>query len=668
MDPNQHHNALNKDDMLLWYEIKSILGQGGFGITYLAKDTNLDQMVAIKEYLPTEFSTRDASSTVQPISEKHTEIFDWGKQRFMDEAKTLAQFKHSNIVRVQSFFESNNTGYMVMEYEEGTDFSVLIKAGETFNETRLLNIVIPILKGLETVHKNGFIHRDIKPQNIFIRNDGSPVLIDFGSARQAIGGQTRTLTSLVTPGYAPFEQYHEAEGKQGPWTDIYSLGATLYCAITGKPPVESLKRGMARLEHNTDAYLNLTDLKAEKYSEHFLKAIDNALQFREKDRPASVSEWKKMLLGEIAAADAETQLRSPSINQEATEETIAQTEAIEQPTEKLPDDLLDISTGDATEVELPLTHAQKTGEENSRNKKPGLVISIFMVAILIIAAFVVVLMVDGDQPLDAVSEVEHAVNNQAVIEPEADLGTKSDESEKLELERKVEDEKQAAKLARQAEEIRQQEQLKLEKLEAEKAQQAAKISKQKALEQQAVIIKKQKEKKKNEELARQAALMRKKAKEKKLAQQAALKKEQEKKLALQEAEKQAILNLQQQSITQENDSFSGHYISELNTQGYSSFNLKSLFGGKPEFDTRIKESNNKITGTFTGKSVKGGIEGVREGNVIKFDWYMTGGSFGSTDGYGQWVIEDSKKNINGKWGSRHYSISGEWNLTRQSSN
>jgi serine/threonine protein kinase len=130
MDPNQHRNALNKNDMLHWYEIKSILGQGGFGITYLAEDTNLSRLFAIKEYLPAEFSVRDAANTVQPISEKHADVFNWGKKRFLDEARTLAQFEHPNIIRVHSFFENNNTGYMVMEYEEGIDLSDLIKAGE----------------------------------------------------------------------------------------------------------------------------------------------------------------------------------------------------------------------------------------------------------------------------------------------------------------------------------------------------------------------------------------------------------------------------------------------------------------------------------------------------------------------------------------------------------
>ncbi len=298
MDPKKHHNALDPNARLLWYEIKSILGQGGFGITYLAYDTNLKHQVAIKEYLPVEFSTRDASKTVQPISENQTEIYRWGLQRFLEEAQTLARFKHPNIIRVHSFFEHNNTGYIVMDFESGIDLETLIDKGEHFGEQRLLGILLPILDGLAQIHNAGIIHRDIKPANIFIRDDNSPVLLDFGSARHAIGNQTKTITSLVTPGYAPFEQYHQAEGRQGPWTDIYALGATCYCALTGKPPPDALKRGMVQFEHNLDVYLELADIKAGKYSPHLLAAIDCAQRFKERDRPQSISEWQQMLTGE----------------------------------------------------------------------------------------------------------------------------------------------------------------------------------------------------------------------------------------------------------------------------------------------------------------------------------------------------------------------------------
>ena len=331
MDPKKHHNALDPGARLLWYEIKSILGQGGFGITYLAYDTNLKHQVAIKEYLPVEFSTRDASKTVQPISENQTEIYRWGLQRFLEEAQTLARFKHPNIIRVHSFFEHNNTGYIVMDFENGIELETLIDKGEHFGEQRLLGILLPILDGLAQIHNAGIIHRDIKPANIFIRDDNSPVLLDFGSARHAIGNQTKTITSLVTPGYAPFEQYHQAEGRQGPWTDIYALGATCYCAITGKPPPDALKRGMVQFEHNLDVYLELADIKAGKYSPHLLAAIDCAQRFKERDRPQSISEWQQMLTGAKPVPGAQ------AVQQAGTETPPSQKPSAKAPPERARD-------------------------------------------------------------------------------------------------------------------------------------------------------------------------------------------------------------------------------------------------------------------------------------------------------------------------------------------
>ena len=154
-----------------------------------------------------------------------------GLTRFISEAQTLARFEHPNIVRVLSVFEGNITGYMIMPYEQGQTLKHILSTERTLEETALLKIMIPILGGLEQVHSAHFIHRDIKPDNIFIRHDGNPVLLDFGSARQALGEEIKTLTSLVSPGYAPFEQYYSKSDEQGPWTDIYGLGATLYRAI-----------------------------------------------------------------------------------------------------------------------------------------------------------------------------------------------------------------------------------------------------------------------------------------------------------------------------------------------------------------------------------------------------------------------------------------------------
>ena len=308
MNPDRHHNALNQGDRLHWYEIERILGHGGFGITYLALDTNLNHKVAIKEYLPVQFATRATTGEDKPISDKDVDMFEWGKKRFLDEARTLFPFKHPNIVRVLSFFEFNETGYIVMEYVEGVDLADLIKAGEPFSEGELLGIINPILEGLSQVHEQGFIHRDIKPRNIVIREDGSPVLIDFGSARQALGEQTHTLTSLVTPGYSPLEQYHGASGNQGPWTDIYALGATLYAAATGRAPIDSMMRNAALTDNKEDPYQSLLTIVGDKYSRSFLVAIDHAMRFAASQRPQTLAEWADELSGEHTTRLADEQI------------------------------------------------------------------------------------------------------------------------------------------------------------------------------------------------------------------------------------------------------------------------------------------------------------------------------------------------------------------------
>jgi len=292
---DKHRNSLQSGYKLHWYHIIKILGQGGFGITYLAHDTNLDQQVAIKEYLPTDLAVRVNDISVHPVSEGHAESYEWGLERFISEARTLAKFKHHNIVRVLSVFTENNTAYMVMEYEHGEPMDALIKNRKTIEEEKLKSILMPMLDGLEAVHKTGFIHRDIKPPNIYIRTDGSPVLLDFGSARQSLGIQTKTLTTMVSPGYAPFEQYTSKSDKQGPWTDIYGLGATLYRAVTGIGPTDAMDRSEALLHTNKDVYVPASKIAHENYSEGFLAAIDHALLFKTDERPQSIGEWRKEL-------------------------------------------------------------------------------------------------------------------------------------------------------------------------------------------------------------------------------------------------------------------------------------------------------------------------------------------------------------------------------------
>ncbi|MGH8120275.1 MAG: serine/threonine protein kinase, partial [Gammaproteobacteria bacterium] len=183
----QHKNALKPGFQLHWYHIQEILGQGGFGITYLAHDTNLNQAVAIKEYLPVDLAVREAAVSVHPVTAERDEEYRWGLERFISEAQTLARFRHPHIIRVLTVFKENNTAYMVMEYEQGRPLHEILKEKKTLPEEELKNIILPILDGLEEVHAENFIHRDIKPANIYIREDQTPVLLDFGSARQSLG-------------------------------------------------------------------------------------------------------------------------------------------------------------------------------------------------------------------------------------------------------------------------------------------------------------------------------------------------------------------------------------------------------------------------------------------------------------------------------------------------
>jgi len=299
----EHPDALPAHHRLHWYVIERVLGQGGFGITYLARDTNLDQPVAIKEYLPVDVAARRPDAAVGSRTDGGRERFRWGLDRFIKEARMLARFDHPNIVRVLSVFELNNTAYMVMRFEAGENLSQLLEARGTLGEDELLRIVLPVLDGLALVHAAGFIHRDIKPDNIQIRADGSPVLLDFGSARAALG-KAHTLTILVAPGYSPFEQYYGSSENQGPWTDVYGLGATCYRAIAGRAPLDAIARSKGILGAAKDAIVPAAVVGAGRYSARLLAAVDHALAFGEKDRPQSIAAWRKELVGETAAAVA----------------------------------------------------------------------------------------------------------------------------------------------------------------------------------------------------------------------------------------------------------------------------------------------------------------------------------------------------------------------------
>ncbi|MCG6952833.1 MAG: protein kinase [Betaproteobacteria bacterium] len=301
MRDDAYPDALPAQYQLHWYLLERVLGQGGFGITYLARDANLDQKVAIKEYLPVDVATRRADATVRARSDDQADRYRWGLDRFIREARTLARFDHPNIVRVLSVFEQHGTAYMVMRFEEGENFAALLDRKRTLPEADLMRVLLPVLEGLELVHNAGFIHRDIKPDNIHIRDDGTPVLLDFGSARLALG-QSRTMTILVAPGYAPFEQYYSSGDDQGPWTDIYSLGATCYRAIAGVPPMDAITRSKGILGSAREILVPTAAVGAGRYSERLLRAVDHALAFDEKDRPQSIAEWRAELIDSGAPA------------------------------------------------------------------------------------------------------------------------------------------------------------------------------------------------------------------------------------------------------------------------------------------------------------------------------------------------------------------------------
>ncbi|MBN8911402.1 MAG: serine/threonine protein kinase [Rhizobiales bacterium] len=273
------------------YRIERVLGAGGFGITYLAEEVALDRSVTIKEYFPSDFAARTSTADAAPRSQECASDYRWGLDRFIEEAQTLARFSHPNIVRVYRYFKANNTAYMVLHFEEGQSLKSWLKGlGRAPRQKELDAIIAPLLDALELIHKQDFLHRDIAPDNIIIRKDGSPVLIDFGSARGEILAHSKTVSALVKPGYSPYEQYAETSRQQGPWTDIYALGATLYHAVAGKRPADSPSRMVK------DELIPARDAALSAYRSGFLQAIDHALTLQVEGRPQSIAAWRGALL------------------------------------------------------------------------------------------------------------------------------------------------------------------------------------------------------------------------------------------------------------------------------------------------------------------------------------------------------------------------------------
>ena len=296
MPKQEKRHTLPPGHQLGRYRLIKVLGVGGFGVTYLGEHLSLGHMVAVKEYLPNEFAVREGV-IVHPKSDASKGDYEWGLARFVEEARTLTKFRHPNLVRVSDHFKANNTAYIVMDYEDGQPLDVLLEKHGTLTEAQLKRIVLPVAGGLRQVHAAGFLHRDIKPANIFVRRaDESPVLIDFGAARQSLGSKSKSMTVIASAGYSPPEQY-DSQGEQGPWTDIYALGALCYRAITGKPPLDAPRRQSELLHTRKDPLPSLAKAGMAGYTHSCLKAVDWGLQVLETKRPQHLDEWVSLFKG-----------------------------------------------------------------------------------------------------------------------------------------------------------------------------------------------------------------------------------------------------------------------------------------------------------------------------------------------------------------------------------
>ena len=295
-----HIHALPPGTRLEEYRLDAMLGAGGFGITYRAYDAHLDKFVAIKEYLPLDFATRTEASTVVPYSSADAQDYHWGLTRFLDEARTLARFDHPHLNKVYRFFEGNGTAYMVLEYIRGETLADRLGREPNSGEAALQRLLDEVLSGLAVMHEAGYVHRDIKPANLMLRDeDGSAVVLDFGAARQAVGQRSRPITSILTPGYAPMEQYDGRVDRVGPWTDLYALGMVAYRCISGMRDGE-LPDAVARKLAQTDGGADLTpavEAGKGKYSPGLLEAIDWAMEVDGEARPQGVSAWRVALAG-----------------------------------------------------------------------------------------------------------------------------------------------------------------------------------------------------------------------------------------------------------------------------------------------------------------------------------------------------------------------------------
>jgi hypothetical protein len=346
-------NALPVGTFIGEFELLGVLGEGGFGIVYSAQDHSLQRRVALKEYMPAQLASRMDDSQVRVRSEPDRETFDLGMRSFINEARLLASFDHPSLVKVYRFWEANGTAYMVMQFVEGITLKdKLRQLGQPPDEAWLMGILAPLTEALSVIHAEHCYHRDIAPDNvILLAGSERPLLLDFGAARRVITDKAQALTVILKPGYAPVEQYAAVpEMKQGPWTDVYALAATVHYAITGRTPPPAVGRLL------DDTFKPLETTAAGHYSPGFLRAIDKALKVRPDERTA-----------DMAGLRADLGLPPASLSAEAAHATVAATRAASA--------AASTASSPPAKASAPATRQPATAETGSAKSSKGLVMA-----------------------------------------------------------------------------------------------------------------------------------------------------------------------------------------------------------------------------------------------------------------------------------------------------
>ena len=324
----QSSNALPTGAQLARYQLSRVLGTGSFGITYRARDLDRGIDVAIKEYLPKEIAERASGEQVQLRSPEHERFYQWGMDRFVTEAQILAQFRHPNIVKVLNYFHANGTAYFVMEYQAGRDLNQVIKSlDKGMNEEQIRAWLIPVLGGVNAIHEKNYLHRDVKPGNIFLTRRGQPVLLDFGAACFAMGDEVRKTSDVLTPAYASIEQYGQDQ-PLGPWSDVYALGATVYRGLVDEPPISAFNRAEALALGQVDPLTPAVEVGSELASAEFLRVIDWMISVVATERPQSANDVLKAL-GESVVGEQEFNFSQTdrSVGQEGDDHSVTATQA-----------------------------------------------------------------------------------------------------------------------------------------------------------------------------------------------------------------------------------------------------------------------------------------------------------------------------------------------------